>query len=452
MDIEQKLVNYIACTKYEDLPSDVVELAKFFFLNILGTTVGGSTAEKCADLVRQTKDWGGKPESTILLYGGKVPAQNAAFVNSYMARALESDDGVPPGLHIGSSAIPTALAAMELAGGCSGKQLITALVLGGEVAGRINSAARYNDFCPTGSTGAFATAAIASKLLDLTPDQIWNALAIVYVRSGGGSPQGNRDGALSIRINQGFISQEGLMAARLAQNGLTGPTNFLQGGLGFFHLFSGDEYDPDQVAGNLGKRFEFMKTAFRRFPCCGSANPGIEATLNLLAEHPDITPDNIKRVKVKMTPYSASIVDAPFVLGANPRINAQYNERYCVASVLLRRSCKIEHFEESFARDPQIMEMCDKIDIVGDPTMGKRHELSVDIEVITNKEKTYKKGIDGPPKPLTTEERMERFMNYIHYGTKPLPEKTIDKIVSLVQNLENVEDVRSLIPLMVWKG
>jgi 2-methylcitrate dehydratase PrpD len=450
MEIERKLVDYIAHTKFEDLPADVVDLAKFFFLNILGTTVGGSTAEKCQELVTQFRDWGGKPESTILLYGGKVLSQNAAFVNSYMARALESDDGAPPGLHIGSAAVPAALAAMELVGGCSGKQLITALVLGGEIAGRVNSAAKYNDFCPTGSTGVFATATVAGKILNLTPDQIWNALGIVYIRSGGGSPQGNRDGALSIRLNQGFVAQEGLMAARLAQNGLTGPANFLQGGLGYFHLFSQDDYDPDQVAGDLGKRFDFKKTNFRRYPCCGSANPGIEATLNLLEEHPDITPENIRRVKVKMTPYSASIVDAPFVLGTNPRINAQYNERYTVANVLLRKACKIEHFEESFARDPRIMELCERIDIVGDPSMEKRHELSVDIEVITNEGKTYQKGLDGPPQPLTSDERMARFMSYISYGPKPLTIKNIEKIISLVKDLENLKDVRSLIPLLVW--
>jgi 2-methylcitrate dehydratase PrpD len=450
LEIEQKLVDYVASTRYDDLPADVVDLAKFFFLNILGTTAGGATAEKCEDLVKQTRDWGGKPESTILFYGGKVLAQNAAFVNSYMARALECDDGVRPGLHLGASAVPTAIATLELMGGCSGKQLITALVVGAEVAGRINMAARYNGFCPTGSSAVFATAATAGKLLNLTPDQIWNALGIVYVRSGGGSPQSSRDGALSIRINQGFVAQEGLIAARLAQNGLTGPVNFLQGSLGFYHLFARDEYDPAQIAGDLGKRFEFLKTSFTNYPSCGISNPGIEATLSLIAEHPDITPDNIQKVRVKLAPRTAIMVDSPFEPGITPRVNAQYSERYSIANALLRRSCKMEHYEASSALDPQIRELCKKIDIISDPSLEKRNEPAVDIEVTTFKGKTYLKGIDGPPRRLTENERMERFMSYIQYGQKPLDKKTIEKIVSLVRDLENVRDVRSLIPWLVW--
>jgi 2-methylcitrate dehydratase PrpD len=275
------------------------------------------------------------------------------------------------------------------------------------------------------------------------------------VRSGGGSPQANRDRALSIRINQGFVAQEGIISARLAQNGLTGARNFLQGELGYFHLFSQDDYDPKSVSGDLGTRFEFLKTMFKAYPSCGSTISGIEAVLYLLKEHPDITPENIRKVKVKLTPYAARIVDSPFVMGETPRVNAQYNVRYSIANALLRKDCRIEHYEEAYARDPQMAELLAKIDIVGDAALEKRDETAVDIEVITKSGQTYIKGIDTalgfPPRYLTNEQKMYRFLCNINYGDKHLPEGNVDKIIAFANDLEEVKDVRDIVPLLLWK-
>ena len=453
MKLEEKLVSYIAEARYEDMPDDVVDLAKTFCLNILGNIVGGSTTEMCEELVGETTAWGGRKDATILLYGDKVPAHNAAFVNSYFSRALESDDGIRPGVHIGSSIVPTALAASELAGGCSGKEFLTALIAGAEVTGRINSVSVYNGLCPTGSCGIFATSIAAAKILGLDVEQIWHAMGISFCRSGG-SPQSNRDGALSVRMNQGFISQEGLMAAQLAKKGFTGAINFLEGELGFFPLFANNNYDPEVVGGDLGKRFEFHKTMFRKYPCCASNISSTEAALSLVTEHNDITPDNIDRVKVIMTPHSAHIVDSPLVMGKYPRVNAQFNVRYCVANALLRKSSRLDLFEEAAVRDPEIMKLVDSIDIVPDPALDLRDETAVDMEIITRQGKTYKKSIDFaggfPENPLTADEHMERALSYFHYVKKPLGENNIERIISAVKNIEDLADIRDLIPLLLW--
>jgi len=141
--IEEKLVNYIFQARYGDLPAEVVETAKNMTLTIIGTTVAGAMREGCQALVDQVREWGGKEEATILLHGGKVPSQNAVLINSYMARALDFDDGIRPGMHVGASAVPAALAASELAGGCSGGEFLTALAVGAEVADRINLVSDY---------------------------------------------------------------------------------------------------------------------------------------------------------------------------------------------------------------------------------------------------------------------------------------------------------------------
>lgn len=121
MEIEKRLTQFLSETEFEDLPKEPVDMIKNVILTVMGAIIAGATSEGCEAVVNQVKEWGGKEEATVLIYGGKVPAHNAAFVNSTMARALDICDSTFPGIHIGSSSVPTALAAAELAGGCSGK-------------------------------------------------------------------------------------------------------------------------------------------------------------------------------------------------------------------------------------------------------------------------------------------------------------------------------------------
>ena len=261
--LEEELVEYVLSAQYEDLPTGVIDSAKRMILTIAGTTIAGAMLEGCEALVDQIKGWGGREEANILLHGGKVPAHNAALVNSYMARALDFDDGIRPGMHVGASAVPAALAASELADGCTGKEFLTALVVGAELADRINLVSDYDGFDPTGICSIFAATAAVSRILTLEKEQTWNALAIAFNKSGG-SFQSNIEGALSVRLIQGFVAQGGIISAQLAQKGFTGPKNFLEGIYGYFHLYAKDKYDPSSVAGELGKRFEFTKTMFKK--------------------------------------------------------------------------------------------------------------------------------------------------------------------------------------------
>jgi 2-methylcitrate dehydratase PrpD len=108
---------------FQDIPRQSVDVVKSIVLNDLGAIIGGATSEGCETLLEMAKAWSGKEEATVLVYGNKLPAHNAALINSAMARALDTDDHMPPGIHTGVSAVPAALAAAELAGGVQWKGL-----------------------------------------------------------------------------------------------------------------------------------------------------------------------------------------------------------------------------------------------------------------------------------------------------------------------------------------
>jgi 2-methylcitrate dehydratase PrpD len=450
--IEEKLVDYILHTRYDDLPSDIVGIGKDLMRTVFGTTIAGAGTEGCETLVRQIEDWGGKEEATIWLHGNKVPAHNAVLVNSYMARALDLDDGIRPGMHKGASAVSAALAASELSGGCSGKEFLTALLVGAEVADRINAASNYDGFDPTGICAVFAAAGAAGRILGLNRDQMWNALAIAFNKSGG-SFQSNIEGALSIRLIQGFTAQSGILSVQLAKAGFTGPKSFLEGTYGYFHLYAKDRYEPENVAGELGRRFEVSNTIFKKYPSCVDTFASTEAILEIVGEK-DLRHDEIAKIDIQVTPYVYKLVGGPFRIRDNPRVNAQFNIRYCVANALLRKSSMIEHFEESSVRDPKITDLVTKINVSADPALDKRGETALEMEVLTRDGAIYRKSIDFPTglpeNPLTQEEKMEVFRHCVRYARKSPPQENIEKLVSSVNDLERVGDVRSLIRLLSY--
>jgi 2-methylcitrate dehydratase PrpD len=453
MELERDFVNFIMGGRFENLPKETVDIVKNVILTAIGAAIAGARAEGCELVINQVKEWGGKEEATILIHGGKVPAYNAAFANSTMVRALDIEDSMKPGMHIGGSAFPTALAAAEIAGSCSGKAFITALAYGIDMSIRINSASTYNGFDPSGVCGIFAAIAAAGRILHLNSAQMWDALALGFNRPVQ-TFQSIVDGSLAVRVGQGTISQGAMMCVQLAQRGITGPKNFLEGVYGYFHLYANDKYDRHAVTRELGERFRLDEIMFKSYPSCGGTIGSTDCILLLMNEN-NLSPENIAEINIRVTPYVYDMTGGQFKIGNNPRVDAQFSIQYCVANALLRRGSKLPHFEESYVREPKIMELVEKIHVSPDPALeGEKlgSSMRTDMDVTTTAKTTYHKTVPipggFPGNPLKNEEIMARFQQAVSYGSKPLPEENIDKLISIIGQLEQAEDVCALIPLL----
>jgi 2-methylcitrate dehydratase PrpD len=451
METERKLVEYICTSNFGDLPPEPLNVVKNMVLTVLGTTIAGAQAEGCKPLVDLYRGLGGAAEATILNYGGKIPAENAALVNGVMARALDFCDAVEPGLHIGSSVVPAALAAAELVGSCSGRTFLTALTLGTEVAARLNlTEAAYDGFDPTGVCAVFAAAAAAAKILQLDPAQTRNALALAFNKSGG-SFQSNIDGSLAVRVIQGWVAQSGVSCARLARAGITGPSRFLEGVYGYFHLYGKELLNPEGAVAGLGEKFELQNLMFKKFPSCGGTLGSTEVILRLIEEN-QLEPEMIDHIDVTVPPYIHKLVGHEFQIGNNPRVNAQFSIQYCVANALIRKSSRLHHFEESSVRDPEIMPLAQKVRVISDPALDARGHTALDMQVFTTSGNAYLKKMDIAPgfpgNPLTQTEHEERFWDCMNFAARPVERRSAEKIISLVTRLEQLEDIRILIPLI----
>ena len=378
MSTEQAFADFVCTLQAGDVPADARRIVRQVLLAATGAGVAGAGEDGIAPLRELLLERGGAAQATSFVFGDRLPASAAAQLNGTMCRALDYCDAMAPGIHIGSSLIPAALAAAELAGGCSGAEFLAALAAGAEISSRLNlSESQYDGFDPTGIAVVFAPAAAAARILKLTPVQTLHALALAFNRCGG-SFQSNIDGSLAVRAIQGWVAETGVVCAQMAQRGFTGPENFLGGIYGYGYLYGRGQLDLGALAEGLGRDWRLLKMMFKKYPSCGATQGMTELVLQLVAEL-DLQPEQVKSVRVVLPPYSFKLVGQPWRIGANPRVDAQFSAQYCVANAIVRRSSTLQHFRVEAVHDAGLSRLIERVTIEGDAALNPRGHTAVDV-------------------------------------------------------------------------
>lgn len=453
MKIETKLVEFVTHTRYEELPHESTEFVKRLMLGVIGTGIGGVAQDSVENIVQMAKNWAGGKEATIWVYNEKVSAHAAAFVNSIMARTLDYDDELNSGAHSSASVVSAALAAAEMTDGCTGKEFLAAVTLGSEVAAKLDLCSSFDGFDPTGIVAVFGATAAVGKILGLDSKKMLAALALAFNRCAG-SLQCKIDGALAVRAVQGFVSQGAIMCVQLAQAGITGPSNFIEGIYGYNYLYGRDIVNTAEIMCNLGIDFDFHGTIVKRYPSSACTLCATEAALELIEVH-RFSPEEVSRIDIRITPYCNSQAGFQFKIAYDPRVEAQANIRYCVANAILRRDSKLPHFEERYVRDTRIRKLVQKCFVISDPNLQGVHperSLAAEVSVTTRAGDVHNKFVKSvkgmPGNPFTEEEYIERFEDCMQYARKPISHENVGRIVSSINGLEEMENVCDLIPLL----
>lgn len=257
MDVIADFVKIFTELKYTDLPVEAVEAAKKEVLDSLATALGGSSRDGIGNLVEVIKEWGGRPQSTVIAYDFRCPAPNAAQVNASMIHALDYDDGHNASLvHTGCITVSTCFAVAERMGAINGREFITAMALGTDFMARLGLApGNKGGWHPTTVYGYLGAAGMAGRLIGLDAVRMANAFGIAYHQCAG-NLQATLDGALTKRMGPGFSVRGGITAALMAERGITGASNTLQGKSGLFNLYHGGDYDARILTGGLGKNLK----------------------------------------------------------------------------------------------------------------------------------------------------------------------------------------------------
>lgn len=445
MTIERQLAAFIRNIQASDAPADVVHTAKQVVLTVFGTALAGAAEDGVASLRSVLVQRGGEPEATTWVFGDKVPAASAALLNGTMARALDYCDAMKPGLHLGSSVVPAALAASELSGDCSGAEFLAAVIAGLETGSRLNlTEEQYDGFDPTGIAGVMGATATAARVARLSEDQTLHALALAFNRCGG-SFQSNIDGSLAVRLIQGWVAQTAIECVQLAGVGMTGPHNFLEGTYGYTRLYGRGISDSAHLIENLGTQFRLTDLVFKKYPSCGVTQSVTELALNAVRS-PGFDVAQVGQIEVQLPPYAFRLVGHPFEMGDTPRVNAQFSAQYCVASALLRGSSRLEHFRPSSVDDPAVGALIQRITVTSAPKLDEVGHTAARLIIRRSGHPDFEQSIETAPgfpgNPLSPEEHLQRFRDCLSYAGQDISVEQENWLAASVDSMEELEDVR----------
>ena len=453
-----EFIKSFTATRYEDIPADAVAAVKQEVLDSLATALGGSSKAGVGELVDMMKEWGGSRQSTVIAYGFKCPAPNAAQVNGTMIHALDYDDGHQTALvHIGCVTVSTALAVAERMGKVSGKELITAIALGGDFMARLGlaskpgSSALASGWHPTTLFGFLGSAAIAGRIMGLDEEKMINALGLAYHQCGGAG-SGVADGALAKRMGPGLAAKAGITAAFMAERGITGERDPLEGRTGLFKTYMGGDYDPKMLTADLGKRFEVINIGDKPYPCCGLTHACIDAALALVTGN-KITLDEIKNVTVYGGDTIYGLSQPPEIKKA-PRtiIDAQFSVPWVVATALVKGKVTVDDFTNEALKRTEILKMAQKINTRLEKKMNRHGVGPGGVTIIMQDGKEYTEEVENclgsVERPMTLEDVMKKFRECAPCSIKPLPKDKIEKVIDMVGRLEKLNDATEIIRLL----
>ena len=452
----EALAANIRNTRFENFNRVTLDNAINRIIDVTGCAIGGANAVGNRALTKLVKGWGGRPEATIIVHGGSVPACNAAMLNSIMARSYDFEvlipliHGVQVPAHISGTTVMTAFAAGELTV-CSGKDILTALLVGDDTAVRILGASSFElagGWCNTGTINQFGAVAVSGRLLGLTEHQMRNAFGLVLSQVAG-SLQNVWDGTTAFKLPQGLSARNGIFSAQLAKEGWTGPKDALLSRFGYYRLYTPGCAKPDFLTRDLGKVY-YAESVFKPYPCCRATHASIDCALALVRKH-GIKTSEIEDAVIYLPKAEAKAFPGqPFTIGEVAHANAIFSCRYTAATALMRGRVRPEHFSEAAIHDPEVLDLAGRIRVVenpGAPPLSARLTLKMkDGRELC--EFTDAPWGDGLRNPMTREDIIDKYyLNIAH--SKTITKEKASRLLDSLLNLENIDSVNDIMKLMV---
>ena len=292
-------------------------------------------------------------------------------------------------------------------------------------------------------------AGVASRILGLDEEGIVNAIGIAYHQSCGNG-QTVKDGALAKRLGPGFAVKGGITAALLAEKGITGAHNSLEGHWGLYNLYIRGDYGLEILREDLGKRFEGVNVAIKPYPCCRGIHPAIDAALALKNEN-KIEKEDIKEIIIYVTEAHYDLLCSPEYAKCNPRnpVDAQFSIPWGVATAIANNQVRLDDYTETAIKSDIIKEITKKMRIEKDNGLRRLDKMEpTRIEITTSGGKNYSKVVEHPlgslERPMTLEDCSRKFRDC----AKRLGNEKMDEVIEMVGQLEELSNVAELFPLL----
>jgi 2-methylcitrate dehydratase PrpD len=438
-----RLAQFCVDTRFEDLPAALVEQAKRHILDTFGAALAGAGS----DVARQARQvFKGEAGSTLVWgTGQRVGAAQAAMLNGIAAHALELDDtgGCD---HSGAVVLPAVMAALSMSTKpVDGRELITAVVIGYEIGRRVleacGSYSAHNGagWHSTATCGVFGAAAASARILGLDAQQTLSALGIAGSFSGG-LWAFIHDGSQSKRLHSGRAAEGGLLAARFAQQGITGPTKLFDDVWGgFLRTLAADTAAPEALDAELGHVWKLARCSIKPYAACRGTHSAIDA-LGLLLDQLQVSAEQVEDVQVSLCGFLQDMCGGQDV---STLPAAQMSLRYALAARLLHGHCRLEAYDDEQRRHPRIAHWMSRIRLEVDPQLSEDGEPMVSVRTVDGRQASLcvEVPLGAPGNPLSDAALEEKFFSL---AERVIPLQQAKELLEQLWRLEELESVRAL--------
>jgi 2-methylcitrate dehydratase PrpD len=449
--ITDLLVGHVISQRYEALPAEVRERAQTFILDSLGVALSGTRVPLVRELQGTAAAWGRGEDARVWGTGERVPAPTAAFLNGYQIHNQEWDCVHEPAVvHPMAVVLATLIAFAEQRGGISGRQLVLGCSVAVDLAATVGMAAhnKLRFFRPAMCGALGATAGIAAMLrLDAATTR--SALGLTYSQLSG-TMQAHVEGSPVLPMQIGFNARSSLTAIDLAQRGIQGPREFLEGPFGFYSLIDPD-WRPEPFH-DLGSRFRIAELSHKPYPSGRATHGGVDGVLSLRDEH-GFGNDEIAEIRVLAPPLVIQLVDRPPRTDMAPSY-ARLCLPYVVATALLEGTVEVRDFEPGAIADPRRHELAARIRVApdGNPAVNALAPQRVEVRLTDG----HLLGMDlpavlgAPGRPLSRERHLAKFGRASASGLRPMSPARQQALIAAVDALDSLGDVRELVDLLIF--
>ena len=456
LGLTKALVNYISSLSFDDFDAVTLKEAKVHLLDSIGACLAGArqpesemTAAAMFDVMSEGNiPVPGRPQKTDIL--------TAALLTGTAAHGLELDDGFrPAGAHPGVVVVPTILAA-GYKDGVDGKTFMKALIAGYEVLGRIGAVMhprqRDRGYHTTGISGVFAAAAALGVLRGFSAETLEHAFGIAASTASG--INSHHLGGDVKRAHPGFAARGGMTAALMAEKGYLGARDILEGRVGFYNTFAGNDDGKADYAnadiltagGQINSPFVIADCYIKPHACCRHHHPILDCVIDIMTVE-DLKAEDVKTVDVRTIRVAAVLAS----VGWEDMTPAQMSVPYTTAIALRHRSVMLKHFAKSYREDETINDEIAKIKITVDPELDKLYPDArpSEVNIITTDGRTFNRRVLEPLGSVRNQLSSDALMaKYLSLAEPIVGAQRAKDIADQVANIETMDDVRPFIDMM----
>ena len=368
MTVARELAEFLARSSPSDLPLQAVEHAAMLIASTLASAAFGAGLESAGIIRDLARERGGRPDASLWFHPGpKLPVADAAQVNAVASDAAASDDSDLRNIvHAGTTLVATTLAAAERTG-AGGEDVLAAIVLGYEAAGRIGEAITPG-FRTRGFHGCliaiFAGAVAAGRLLDLEAAPMAQAIALSATSIGGLATAANT--SVAREYYAGLAAMLGIHAALAAQRGFQAEERILETPHGFFEVYGGVEPTNAEasVTRDLGQSWDIVTDMAIKLVPGGHPHHALAEAAANAARDGRIAPDEVESITLSRPGVTTL---------AGPRhptdlIGMAHSPAFFLAAGVADQDFSWVHATQAKIADPVIHRLIDRIRVGAPPT------------------------------------------------------------------------------------